>query len=81
MGVGGMITQIPETDLAPFKVWLESQDYLIEPCIGEYEVLRWATVNEGNPKPIIYKRLRSNGLLTINKEAMCYYLDWKDGFV
>jgi len=80
MGLG-MSEAIPEEDLVPFKEWLISQDYEIEPCVGDYEVLRWRTVKEGMPKPIIFKKIRNHGRLTINKEAMQYYMDWKDGFV
>lgn len=79
MGVG-VSNRIPEKDLMPFKAWLVEQEYKIEPCVGEYEVLRWKTVAEGKPKPIIFKKLRNNGWLTINGEGYLYYLDWKDGF-
>ena len=71
---------IPASTLEPFKKWLISQDYNLETCKGRYEVLRWAGVQKDKPKPIIFKREHDNGILTINKEALMYYLDWKDGY-
>ena len=70
---------MPKDELPAFKAWLISQDYIIEPCVGEYEVLRWKTVKEEAPKPIVFERI-NKPMLTVNVEAMAYYEDWKNGY-
>ena len=74
-----MKTYMPKDELPEFVRWLRSQDYRIEPAVGEYEVLRWETTKAGAPKPIVFRRDKTD-MLTLNVEAAEYYLDWKDGF-
>ena len=61
-------------DLAALKAFVEAQGRRLEEPKGEYEVMRWSN-DEGEPKPIIYKK-HNEKFLTVNKAAEPLYRKW-----
>jgi hypothetical protein len=72
---------VKRRELEAFQEWLISQDYKIDPCKGLHELLRWSNSEEpGRAKPIVFARDKTPDNMTLNHEALQYWIDWKNGW-